>query len=33
MTQVAAAEFPAHILRFRNDAVLTQLGLEPQSRE
>lgn len=28
---VAAAEFPQHILRFRNDAVLTQLGLEPQT--
>jgi uncharacterized protein YdiU (UPF0061 family) len=29
--QVAAAEFPAHILRFRNDDLLTQMGLEPQS--
>ena len=29
--RVAAAEFPAHILRFRNDALLLQLGLDPQS--
>jgi uncharacterized protein YdiU (UPF0061 family) len=28
---VLAAEFPQHILRFRNDDVLTQLGLDPQS--
>lgn len=28
---VAAAEFPLHILRFRNDEVLTQLGLDPQT--
>ena len=28
---VAAAEFPAHILRFRNDALLTQLGLDPKA--
>ncbi|MBF2075100.1 MAG: YdiU family protein [Synechococcales cyanobacterium C42_A2020_086] len=27
---VTAAEFPCHILRFRNDAVLRHLGLEPQ---
>jgi serine/tyrosine/threonine adenylyltransferase len=27
---VAAAEFPHHILRWRNDAVLPQIGLEPQ---
>jgi serine/tyrosine/threonine adenylyltransferase len=26
---VAAAEFPQHVLRFRNDDVLTQLGLNP----
>ncbi|MBW4551923.1 MAG: YdiU family protein [Aphanocapsa sp. GSE-SYN-MK-11-07L] len=26
---VAAAEFPQHLLRFRNDAVLTQIGLNP----
>lgn len=26
---VAAAEFPQHSLRFRNDAVLTQMGLDP----
>lgn len=26
---VAAAEFPAHILRFRNDPLLPQLGLNP----
>ena len=25
---VAAAEFPQHILRFRNDQLLTQLGLD-----
>ena len=29
--QVAAAEFPAHILRFRNDDLLPKLGLEPPS--
>jgi uncharacterized protein YdiU (UPF0061 family) len=29
--QVAAAEFPAHILRFRNDDLLPTLGLEPQA--
>jgi serine/tyrosine/threonine adenylyltransferase len=28
---VAAAEFPRHILRFRNDQVLPKLGLDPQS--
>lgn len=28
---VAAAEFPRHILRFRNDDLLPQLGLEPQA--
>lgn len=28
---VAASEFPIHILRFRNQGVLTQLGLEPQT--
>ncbi|MBW4692660.1 MAG: YdiU family protein [Lyngbya sp. HA4199-MV5] len=28
---VAAAEFPAHILRFRNDDLLPTLGLEPQA--
>lgn len=28
---VAAAEFPLHLLRFRNDEVLTQLGLDPQT--
>lgn len=27
---VAAAEFPAHRLRFRNDDLLAQLGLDPQ---
>ncbi|MEA5537260.1 protein adenylyltransferase SelO [Crocosphaera sp. XPORK-15E] len=27
--QVAAAEFPQHILRFRNDELLPQLGLNP----
>ncbi|MEO0489046.1 MAG: YdiU family protein [Cyanobacteria bacterium J06659_2] len=27
--QVAAAEFPQHTLRFRNDAVLGQMGLDP----
>jgi uncharacterized protein YdiU (UPF0061 family) len=27
---VAADDFPQHILRFRNDALLPQLGLEPQ---
>lgn len=29
--EVSAAEFPFHILRFRNDEILTQLGLDPQS--
>ncbi|ERT09439.1 hypothetical protein M595_0461 [Lyngbya aestuarii BL J] len=29
--QVSAAEFPFHILRFRNDEILTQLGVDPQS--
>ncbi|HEY9865982.1 MAG TPA: YdiU family protein [Candidatus Obscuribacterales bacterium] len=28
---VTAAEFPMHRLRFRNDAVLTQLGLNPET--
>ncbi|XGV96734.1 MAG: YdiU family protein [Leptolyngbya sp. BL-A-14] len=28
---VAAAEFPAHLLRFRNDDLLPKLGLEPRS--
>jgi uncharacterized protein YdiU (UPF0061 family) len=28
---VTAAEFPQHILRFRNDDVLTELGLNPQA--
>jgi uncharacterized protein YdiU (UPF0061 family) len=28
---VAAAEFPQHILRFRNDQVLSQLNLDPQA--
>ncbi len=28
---VAAAEFPMHLLRFRNDAVLQQLGLDPST--
>jgi uncharacterized protein YdiU (UPF0061 family) len=28
---VAAAEFPQHILQFRNDALLPQLGLEPET--
>lgn len=28
---VAAAEFPQHILRFRNDQVLSQLNLDPQT--
>ena len=28
--EVAAAEFPQHILRWRNDALLAQLGLDPQ---
>lgn len=28
---VTAAEFPLHILRFRNDEVLTQLKLDPQT--
>ena len=27
---VAAAIFPEHILRFRNDDILQQLGLDPQ---
>lgn len=29
--EVAAADFPQHILRFRNDRLLTQLGLNPQT--
>ena len=29
--EVAAAEFPLHILRFRNDSLLPLLGLEPKS--
>ncbi len=29
--EVVAAEFPLHILRFRNDQILSQLGLDPQS--
>jgi uncharacterized protein YdiU (UPF0061 family) len=29
--QVAAAEFPAHILRFRNDDLLPTLGLRATS--
>jgi uncharacterized protein YdiU (UPF0061 family) len=29
--QVSAAEFPQHILRFRNDSVLSQLGLDPNA--
>jgi serine/tyrosine/threonine adenylyltransferase len=28
---VAAADFPLHTLRWRNDDILTQLGLEPQA--
>lgn len=28
---VTAAEFPMHQLRFRNDSVLTQLGLDPET--
>jgi len=28
---VAAATFPQHILRFRNDAILRQIGLDPQT--
>jgi serine/tyrosine/threonine adenylyltransferase len=28
---VAAADFPAHTLRWRNDDILTQLGLEPSA--
>ncbi|MGM3307676.1 protein adenylyltransferase SelO [Anabaena sp. WFMT] len=28
--EVAAAEFPQHILRWRNDALLPRLGLDPQ---
>ncbi len=28
--QVKAADFPDHILRFRNDDILTQIGLNPQ---
>ncbi|MEM8830247.1 MAG: protein adenylyltransferase SelO family protein, partial [Cyanobacteria bacterium P01_G01_bin.19] len=27
---VAAAEFPAHWLRFRNDSLLSLIGLEPK---
>jgi serine/tyrosine/threonine adenylyltransferase len=29
--EVTAAEFPTHLLRWRNDAVLQQLGLAPQT--
>ncbi|WP_017720629.1 protein adenylyltransferase SelO [Kamptonema formosum] len=29
--EVAAAEFPDHILRWRNDALLPQLGLDPKT--
>jgi uncharacterized protein YdiU (UPF0061 family) len=29
--EVEAAEFPQHILRFRNNQLLTQLGLDPQN--
>ena len=29
--EVAAAEFPQHILRWRNDALLPRLGLDPQA--
>ena len=29
--EVKAAEFPQHILRFRNDLLLPQLGLDPQA--
>lgn len=29
--EVAAAEFPQHILRFRNDSLLPLLGLDPQT--
>lgn len=29
--EVVAAEFPQHILRFRNDLLLPQLGLDPQA--
>lgn len=29
--EVTAAEFPKHILRFRNNQLLTQLGLDPQT--
>lgn len=29
--QVEAAEFPLHILRFRNDRLLSKLGLDPQA--
>lgn len=29
--EVAAAEFPQHILRFRNDSLLSLLGLQPKS--
>lgn len=29
--EVSAAEFPQHILRFRNDQLLPQLGLQPSS--
>ncbi|MFM6711185.1 MAG: protein adenylyltransferase SelO family protein, partial [Microcystis panniformis] len=28
--QVAAADFPSHILRFRNDALLPLVGIEPE---
>ncbi|MGL5875562.1 MAG: protein adenylyltransferase SelO family protein, partial [Xenococcaceae cyanobacterium] len=29
--EVTAAEFPQHILRFRNDSLLSLLGLKPES--
>ena len=29
--EVEAAEFPQHILRFRNDRLLSELGLDPQA--
>ena len=28
--QVAAADFPSHILRFRNDALLPLVGIQPE---
>ncbi len=30
--EVAAAEFPRYILRFRNDLLLSHLGLNPPNR-